>query len=323
MDVGATGQTTKTIELVAYISGDGKLIDLDGGTHTIEVSGGNLVAGGFASPTYYVDGVAAATVATGWHHLMVTTDTGISVSDLDIGRVGASYGLALQRDLVLYSDAKELSFAKTAYATLARRVMYEWDSASTPPSIAPISSGLIPGTDYTVESGSHEVKEDAAGKWIEVETGGRYWRSNTFAYGTWEFEFEKVSGETRVEFMPISSSNAVRTDPSVDGYLLRMDDSEKIFFYRITGGAPTSLFYTAASYFDVGTKYKIRITRTLEGVFTVWIKGGSFDGWTLVVSKDGPNPITSPAHSSSAYTTHDNDPGDRIHADSQYLGVIS
>ena len=68
------------------------IIDFDGGTHTITVSGGEITAGGFSSPTIFVDGMEDATIATGaWHHVFVKTDTAFEVSNMDIGRIGAGY----------------------------------------------------------------------------------------------------------------------------------------------------------------------------------------------------------------------------------------
>ncbi len=88
IDVGSTGETVKTVNFWIYpdqLASD--IIDFDGGTHSIEVnSGGTYTATGFSSPTRYVDGSASSTITTGsWQMITVTTATGFTASDLDIG----------------------------------------------------------------------------------------------------------------------------------------------------------------------------------------------------------------------------------------------
>ena len=65
------------------------LLDLDGGTHSVEIDGSSdITATGWSSPAIYVEAVAApAIAATGiWYHIVVTTATPFLVSDFDIGK---------------------------------------------------------------------------------------------------------------------------------------------------------------------------------------------------------------------------------------------
>ena len=58
------------------------MINTDGGSHTITASSGTISAGGFGSPTIYVDGSASTTLtANTWQFIAVTTATGFSASD--------------------------------------------------------------------------------------------------------------------------------------------------------------------------------------------------------------------------------------------------
>lgn len=70
--------------------------DLDGGTHTIEITAGTLTATGFASPTLYVDGVPGTTVVANKRQMIVaTTDTGIITNAMESGLLdGKQYTLA-------------------------------------------------------------------------------------------------------------------------------------------------------------------------------------------------------------------------------------
>ena len=90
IDFGAVGGANeiKTAEFWLYLNSDTEdIMDFDGGTHTIEVSGGTLSATGFDTPTIYVDGVATTSIGTGaWHYVAVTTDTGFTASALKIGK---------------------------------------------------------------------------------------------------------------------------------------------------------------------------------------------------------------------------------------------
>lgn len=93
LDVGDTSQNIKT---VAFLCNPGSttenMMDLDAGTHTIEVGTGTITATGFVSPTIYVDGEVSSALDSGRYQLIVvTTDTAIDTDDLDIGRIAASY----------------------------------------------------------------------------------------------------------------------------------------------------------------------------------------------------------------------------------------
>jgi hypothetical protein len=82
------------------------IIDLDGGTHTVTVSSGTIVANGFSSPTIYVDGEEAAAITTGnWHHVLIKTDTAFEASNLNVARIGSSYFDGKLDDVRIYNYA--------------------------------------------------------------------------------------------------------------------------------------------------------------------------------------------------------------------------
>ncbi len=93
------------------------LLDLDGGTHSVEVDGSsNITATGWSSPTIYVNAVATpAIAATGtWYKILVTTATRFEVSDFDIGKE-ASYFDGKMALLVLYEYAPSAGQEKVKY----------------------------------------------------------------------------------------------------------------------------------------------------------------------------------------------------------------
>ena len=67
------------------------IIDLDGSNY-IRVNNGTLESN-IDSPTYYVNGVAAATTIGSinqWYHIAVTTTTNVDANDVQIGKLGAN-----------------------------------------------------------------------------------------------------------------------------------------------------------------------------------------------------------------------------------------
>ncbi len=62
-------------------------IDING-TAYVWINSGTVTAQGFTTPTIYVNGKQTSTIAAGvWSHVLVTTQTSLSASDFDIGRV--------------------------------------------------------------------------------------------------------------------------------------------------------------------------------------------------------------------------------------------
>lgn len=82
-----------------------KIMDLNG-TATVTIDSGTVNGNNFTSPTRYVDGVAASAINdTNWHHVVITTGTGINASALDVGRISAAYLGGSLDDVRLYSRA--------------------------------------------------------------------------------------------------------------------------------------------------------------------------------------------------------------------------
>lgn len=91
--VGDTGISANTVSF--WIRPDSlteDIIDLDGGTHAISISNGDVSASGFVNPSIYVNMLPNGRVsANSWNHVLIKTDTGVSVNDMDIGRIGSGF----------------------------------------------------------------------------------------------------------------------------------------------------------------------------------------------------------------------------------------
>jgi len=116
-------QTVKSVKSVSIVlkatTTSEDIIDFDGGTHTIEVSGGTITATGFAAPTIYVNGVVSSTLTTDKSVITVTTATAFDATALDIGHEttyfdGTIYEVDL-RDRVLTASEVEDKFLQQTF----------------------------------------------------------------------------------------------------------------------------------------------------------------------------------------------------------------
>lgn len=108
IDLGNVGGTVRSIAFWVYVDDatSEKIIDIDG-TDQIETNASDQITGTSfpGSVTYYVDGVAGARVLKDkkWHHVVITDTTGVSPTNMDIGRVGTAYFQGKIDDLRFYS----------------------------------------------------------------------------------------------------------------------------------------------------------------------------------------------------------------------------
>jgi len=207
-------------------------------------------------------------------------------------------------DLKIYDSVKSPQEAKNYHNSFANQVYYRNTFAhdqADGTNILP--DGMIAGT------GSYKIDTDTDGNnYLECTSSGTIAYQSEQAYGTWEFDFYK--GETSNPTISFISSD---TSPRTSGdYSIVFTANEEIYFVKDGGTYP---FYTAGGYITLNTWYRLKITRTTDGEFTVWIRGGSFgDVYTLVdtTGGSGTNPVTDTTYTESKYTVLDLDAGDRI-----------
>ena len=123
-------------------------------------------------------------------------------------------------------------------------------------------------------------------KYLECVTNGNITIPATQAFGTWEFDIFRPSGNIEIEL----SGDVLNkyTDNVGTGYWFLFYSNSKTYFPKKVAGAPTQLMITASNYMVINTWYSIRITRDIKGIFTLWVKGGAFgDTWTLISATDG------------------------------------
>lgn len=98
-----------------------KVIDLDGGTHILEIISGTLTATGFNSATTYVDGHTGSTVQSGvWQMIAATTDTAIDVNNLLIAKSGSTFYDGQLSNVMLFSSKLSASQIEAIWIDPAR-----------------------------------------------------------------------------------------------------------------------------------------------------------------------------------------------------------
>jgi hypothetical protein len=92
-----------------------KIMDLNG-TQSIESIVGTISANSFTSPTIYVNGAVSSSItANTWYHVVITTNTPINASAVDIGRISSSYFQGILEDVRFYNRVLSITEARQLY----------------------------------------------------------------------------------------------------------------------------------------------------------------------------------------------------------------
>lgn len=152
-------------------------------------------------------------------------------------------------------------------------------------------------------------------------TAGTLYYPSKWAYGTVEFSVLKGADANQFDIYPISDRLGAYN--TFLGYLLRFSTAELLLLARSSGGSATTLFNTVASYLAINTWYRFRITRTLSGVISIYVKGGAFTSFTLISTAggSGTSPTTDNTYTTSNFFVIDNDTGDQI-SDIRFYNTI-
>ncbi len=120
-DVISVSNTVSDIKTVSFwvrapsTSTTEQLLDLNGTDYISSVSG-TITVNGFGTETVYVDGALGSTIsADRWHHIAVTTSTGISGSAIKIGQISTNYGQAFIDEVKFYPYARSADEIKVDY----------------------------------------------------------------------------------------------------------------------------------------------------------------------------------------------------------------
>ena len=211
---------------------------------------------------------------------------------------------AIYKDLRIYSRELSVSEIQIYHNSFASQVYLYEDFSNAPAdgtNILPVNwiagTGVFKIGEITTDSDLHNVGQ----KYLECVTAGTLAIPSKQAYGTCEFNLYIYFISDKINF--------------VNGYQFVFDSSERIWLLEKIDGGAYSKMYTNASYASNTTWYKIKITRSLSGEFTYYIKGGNFGNEYILVDVTGgfgTNPITDNTYTTSNFYVLDLDAGDRI-----------
>lgn len=282
VDIGNTGQTVQSVEFIFRPNGNEKIMDFDGGTHVIEVVAGVLTATGFSSPTIYVNGqtTSAVTVDDVWQHVVVTTATGFTVSDLDIGRESSNYFSGSVQSVQMYSDEKSAAYVVENYDRFARLQTFASGEDTWRVSLA--EEGGAAGQRI---SNTEFLCADASGRWkviddvvngestrvLECQTAGAAYIPINGV------EFETVECWMR---SPLGLNNyfytTVEPGPADNGYGFMITTLGALSLRRYIGGGGATLI-AASTTVSADQWVGLRWTRNLVSEWELFTNAG--DGW--------------------------------------------
>jgi len=321
-DVVDIGDTTQTVSTVAFwinpSTTSEDIMDLDGGTHTIEVGTGTITATGFDTPTIYVDGAVSSTlIANVFQRVVITTATGIVVNNFDIGKE-TTYFDGLIGDPEIYSDAKDIDWVRTDYKKGASAVQYK-SSWGTSVSTANVTGGILGDSEWKVGSGTWQIDTATINgqkcKVFNCVVAGILYlpigdivNPTEVAYGTWDFWVNHANASTT----DIGFATGAASIASGYGVTVASDESVKIVEYAVGDVTATGGTLVAATWTNV------RVTRDFTGAFVLSIDGTAADTGTDTTT------------TTATHVALDFDAGDKLaisdlkgnHSFNKYLGII-
>jgi len=153
ISVGDTQSDIRTVAFWMKADNTSKdIIDLDGGTHSVEVTAGVLSATGFVSPNIYINGVRSTSVDTSWVFVVVTTSTAIYASNVQIGTETTFFDGKLQH-IALYQGSLTEDEVKQLYQDT--RYIVSADSTPTPIHWFPLDKYYVEDVGLRLVSGPY------------------------------------------------------------------------------------------------------------------------------------------------------------------------
>ncbi len=255
-------------------------IDLNG-TATIDMTSGTVAANNFTSPTIYVDGAVTSTLSdTNWHHITITTGTGVNASATNIGKISTSYFGGTMDDIRFYSSGLSATQVTDLYRSSGAK---EVDNAAHRDVL---TNGLVgywtfDGRDIKWSDTTTEIKDisgnanhgDAVGLTTASVIPGKLGQALSFNGTSDEIDF---SGPTVTNTHTVSFW--FKADPNISGSwnsLLGEADSVFVFYYDASYDK-IRYFYGANPYtntvFTRGTWYHMAFVSN-SGTGTFYING--------------------------------------------------
>jgi hypothetical protein len=268
-------------------------------------------------------------ISTGWYNGVVmlsnttVTTNGTAKSTIGIRQDGTLPFDGEIEEIKIYNYTFTQQQAEDYHNSFARRPVLVEDFSLDAVSTA-VPQGWQKGT------GTYEIKElaaqdsvlkhlDVGTKYLEATGAGTIAIQSKAAYGTWEWDFYKSTdiGEHRVFFIADKIPSTPIPWQGFQGYGITFFSNEGFYFQNFNGvGGNNVLMNTDVSYCALNTWYRMKITRTKDGEWYIYVKGGAFGDadWTLmsVVGGSGTNPVINNLYTTGEKFLLDLDAGDRL-----------
>lgn len=172
-----------------------------------------------------------------------------------------------------------------------------------------VTSGYLENTGWQRNTGTWQVNNSTgANKQITNVADGELYIKSTQAYGQWEFDwYKKDASALLVHFISDEVTNlGAGTE---NGYTIWMTTTEEYTFRKVTAGGLTALFTTAASQYSADTWYRMKITRTNAGLFSLYNKLASAPDSDYALINAA---VTETTHTTSVYFFVEIDANDAV-----------
>ena len=213
------------------------IIDLDGGTHTIEVGAGTITATGFAAPTIYVNGAVSSTLTTDLSVITITTATAFDATALDIGKE-TTYFDGQIASVELYSKVltagevddifKEQTFSEVDVSQLEfflpLRSHYNTGSTEVTPNLGTVGTDTIKWGDGTVGATSPTLLDNNGAsldgnQYIGAEGAFTIARTDSYSFGCL-FSYDQAASRFLFDFRNLADEGFSLLARSADFQLL-------------------------------------------------------------------------------------------------------
>jgi len=264
----------------------------------------------------YVNGVTSNIIVEGlWLNVFITSSTDVNMSVLTLALNNTSCGKFEIAYLRFYTTEKDINFIRNYHNQYAKQVTFIDNFIYEPAD----GTNIVP-QDWIAGTGDYKISELIADdvvlphlkkgtKMLECVNTGTIAFPSKQVYGTWEFD---VSSSSLIVCYFINNNIDIN-----NGYAITLETNRyyTITLSKVVSGVHNILFKTANNYISANVNYRIKITSSLIGKFTVYIKGGTFgDNYVLVyvIGGSGTNPVTSATYKVSNFTILSLYPGSQV-----------
>jgi len=260
-------------------------LDLDGGTHTVEVAAGVVTATGWAAPTIFVDGVATTALLAGLRQrIVVSTATAFAANAVTLA-TETIFLEGTMGDVEFFSSEKDVGWALQDYLLGAKAIQLrsDWAYQVSPAAEGGIINQIIGTRGSILRAGDTGFRgfievEEVNGrlcKVIRCSTAGLLYipmelafdsSPTENAFGTWDFWAQKADASILDMNLISNLSTGITTGYGISWLA---DESVVVIEYGVGN-------VVAGGTASHSTWHRFRLTRSSAGLFTPYIDGVGF-----------------------------------------------